>query len=36
MKRWIAIAVIVLVAMAVPQVLNPSGYWMRVFTLTLL
>ncbi|MBR0965422.1 branched-chain amino acid ABC transporter permease [Bradyrhizobium diazoefficiens] len=36
MKRWIAIVVIVLVAMAVPQVLNPSGYWMRVFTLTLL
>ena len=36
MMRWILIAIVILAAAAVPQFMNPNGYWIRVFTLTLL
>lgn len=36
MKRWVLIAIVILVAAAVPQFMNPNGYWIRVFTFTLL
>jgi branched-chain amino acid transport system permease protein len=36
MMRWIAISLAVVAAAAVPLLLNPSGYWIRVYTFTLL
>ncbi len=36
MNRWIVIAILILIAAAVPQFMNPNGYWIRVFTFTLL
>jgi len=36
MKRWIAFAIVVVVACLLPLALDPRGYWIRVLTFTLL
>ncbi|MBI5128648.1 MAG: branched-chain amino acid ABC transporter permease [Rhodopseudomonas palustris] len=36
MKRWIAIAAVIAVAAVLPLLLNPTGYWIRILTFTLL
>jgi branched-chain amino acid transport system permease protein len=36
MKRWIAILAVIAVAAVLPLLLNPTGYWIRVLTFTLL
>lgn len=36
MKRWIVIAIVLIVACLLPLALDPRGYWIRVLTFTLL
>jgi len=36
MKRWIAILAVIAIAAALPLLLSPTGYWIRVLTFTLL
>lgn len=36
MKRWIVIAIVLIVACLLPLTLDPRGYWIRVLTFTLL
>jgi branched-chain amino acid transport system permease protein len=36
MKRWIALLAVVAIALLLPLLLDPRGYWIRVLTLTLL
>jgi branched-chain amino acid transport system permease protein len=36
MKRWIAILAVIAIAAVLPLLLNPTGYWIRVLTFTLL
>jgi branched-chain amino acid transport system permease protein len=36
MKRWIALLAVLAIALLLPLLLDPRGYWIRVLTLTLL